>query len=215
MAWIRIEDRLPSSAAAVVLACIAAGCVSKTDDSASTGGDTAVTDPGSAGSDAAPTSGAIGPTTSATASTASTDIGTTQAATGDADATDDGSSAGGSSTTSGTNACEPQPWFQCTEPFDCRGEVAQNSLIFGCGGVSSFFDDQGCPRQLCQEDGDCPAGTRCHDPVECDRCLSVNAGCGDTEYQGRTICGCAGDGACGSRVCVPTDQYPPGYCDPE
>lgn len=34
---------------------------------------------------------------------------------------------------SNANACDPQPWFECSEPWDCRRRAAQGLGILSCG----------------------------------------------------------------------------------
>lgn len=122
------------------------------------------------------------------------------------------SSSATAGTTSGAIECEPQPYFQCSVPRDCdlRGVNA-----FACGHVSSYIDENGCPRPLCGEGGACPEGMRCHDSyAECGRCMDWLPGCGDYREPDGTIgCGCGGDGACGGWVCLPEDEFPLGLCD--
>lgn len=127
----------------------------------------------------------------------------------------------GGSTTTGEIACDPQPWFQCAMPWDCRGAETH---IVECGHLTSYFDEHGCPRPKCEpRTNDCPEGMRCHIPlIECQKqewwCLPQSLGCGDSPGpDGRMQCSCGADGECGGAVCVPEaefpeDEFPEGFC---
>lgn len=132
----------------------------------------------------------------------------TTVATSDADGGGTGSSSSGEGV-----ACDPVSWYKCSFPLPCD-ETA--SYDFMCDRVTSYIDESGCPRQSCLTDDDCGSGMRCHDPYEeCNRCLHGPALCLEEEIEGRPECGCGVSGACGGpRLCVRSDLYPLGYCDP-
>lgn len=128
-------------------------------------------------------------------------------------ASSDTSSEDASSSTGGAIACDSQPWFHCSVSIPCSGPDNP------CGKVSSFFDENGCPRRKCGEGDDpfwCPEGMRCHQSyAECGWCMEPDFVCADDRYQGETYCACSGTGICtAGRICVPADVYPEGYCDP-
>jgi hypothetical protein len=125
-------------------------------------------------------------------------------------------SVGETSSTDGVSACDHNEWFSCSVAIDCD-KLAHGT--FGCGRISSYIDESGCPRPRCSEDHGgtlCPDGMRCHDAVaECGRCMGHQPGCEDDMVDGEIRCSCGSSGACDPGwVCVPVDLYPEGYCDP-
>lgn len=128
---------------------------------------------------------------------------TTGASTSDEPATSsvgtssEASSEGSGTFTTGGVVCSDDPRWLCTVPVvDCE------NLIFRCGEVVSWYDEDGCLRPECGENDECPEDSTCWSSTDCGECLSPISTC---EENVPGSCGCDGDGQCGSRVCVPDD----------
>ncbi|MCA9720230.1 MAG: hypothetical protein H6713_39280 [Myxococcales bacterium] len=192
-------------AAAVGLACnpgpaSSTTAVSDSDASTSESTSAATTSPATTGgTTAGPTTGpgSTGEPTTSTPQTTGTSVETTGAPTtsvGTTAVTD--ASTGSTGSTTGAFECPDNPNYDCDEPIDC----AQNS----CGGLSDYFDDDGCLKQPCKMDSDCADGEKCYIGFQHDDCLSSAITC----FKEQGACECSSTPDCGGAYCVPAALHP-------
>jgi hypothetical protein len=113
-------------------------------------------------------------------------------------------------TTAADELCPNSDHFECTVPPQCYDSGPETTQ---CGDVNSWYDADGCPRIDCTKGQPCPAGMRCHSPMqECGLCAQVNTSCGDTMLRGEIVCACSGDGSCAGAFCLDEVEFPPGFC---
>jgi hypothetical protein len=97
--------------------------------------------------------------------------------------------------------CPDTPGFACSAPLDCEPGV--------CGGTFSQFDENGCLRRSCGDDGDCEGGEVCFRPQDFGGCASSDVFC-DDNAQGECVCG--GNPDCSGSYCLPPELVPPSNC---
>ncbi len=89
---------------------------------------------------------------------------------------------------------------QCSLPIDCE------SGEHDCGGITRF-DEAGCPRDWCEDDGDCAGTDRCVDPSAWGVQCPFAHPCSDDEEDG--TCSCDFGLSCGTkRHCVAAEAFP-------
>lgn len=119
-------------------------------------------------------------------------------ATGTDPTTTDASSGGDSS--SGGEVLTCAEWSTCTVPVVCvPGDESCD------GALESNLDAGGCPRQPCEQPGDCPAGYACYRPSDWGRCGPHRC----QEFD-PGVCSCGIGLDCNlDAVCVPEELAPP------
>lgn len=129
----------------------------------------------------------------------STDSDSSEGSITSAETTDAGSSTGTE------HVCEFDEHFSCDEvPWDCR--ASEDHHGFNCGGPLSWFDEHGCLRNACDEEGLCADGFSCINPSQaCGVCSGPQPNCEIVESSQGLACGCSQDGACGGSICVPAE----------
>lgn len=141
--------------------------------------------------------------TSATSSTG-TDSGsssTTEVTATDTTSSGPLASTGSDSSTSGSSpACPHTEWYSCDQSWAaCESKEP-------CGD-NHRFDSDGCPREQCDSDNDCPLGQVCRDLINCapkDTCIGPLV-CDPFGPE----CDCIGGGSCkpSTYYCFPPDEY--------
>jgi hypothetical protein len=142
-------------------------------------------------------------TGTATSSTTANTASSTDASSSDTSPSEPSTSE--SSTSAGPGPlCEIDDHYMCDEvPWECFEDPWS---MFHCGAPTSWFDENGCLRESCDETGSCAAGFECFSPdVVCGICLSPRPFCEETKSSSGYGCSCGQDGSCGSRVCVPAE----------
>ncbi len=89
---------------------------------------------------------------------------------------------------------------QCSVPVECGPDGG-----YDCGGISRF-DEAGCPRDWCEDDGDCAGTDRCVDPTAWGIACPFDHECNDTQ---EGTCECGFGLSCGTRShCVTAEAFP-------
>lgn len=109
--------------------------------------------------------------------------------------------ASSSTTAAPEPACPYTDWYSCNIAWPCGGEVL-------CGD-NHRFDENGCPREQCDLDADCPSGQVCRDIIACagkDACIGPLNDCGPFFEQ---ECSCIAGGSCDAEIfyCFPPEEY--------
>lgn len=121
--------------------------------------------------------------------------GTASASTGSSETT----SGAGDSSTGGPPVVVCPSSSQCSVPVDCE----QGG--YACGGITRF-DQAGCPRDWCDDDGDCAGTDRCVDPIAWGIRCAFDHACADGDDG---TCECGIGLSCGDlRHCVTADVFP-------
>jgi hypothetical protein len=172
-------------------------------------------DVGDAPSDAAASTSESSTSTSGSGPTADSGVGTTspvdpssegttQAADSSETSTSRVETSDAESSTGAVHVCEFDEHFTCEVSWDCSAFEDRHG--FNCGGPLSWFDEQGCLRKACDDNGLCAAGFACINPSQvCRVCSGPQPNCEDSESSQGLGCSCSQDGACGGSICVPAE----------
>jgi len=103
------------------------------------------------------------------------------------------------STTGSSPECPHTEWYSCDQSWACGGTEP-------CGN-NHRFDSDGCPRERCDADNDCPRGQVCRDLINCapkDTCIGPMS-CDPFGLE----CDCISGGSCkpATYYCFPPDEY--------
>lgn len=119
---------------------------------------------------------------------------------------DDGTAESTASATVGDTATSSDTMpGACEQPGNCV-EFSPCGAEPECGTLESLFDENGCVKAECQDDGQCDDGELCYRAIDFGGCAPSGVFCEDD--QELQTCSCGSNPECGGGFCVPEDQYP-------